>query len=243
MDPVSAVIASGLRTRMESLDMLANNISNSGTNGYKLDREIFSLYLSGDALENSAPSRMPVVEGTWTDFSQGTLQTTGSPTDIALSGEGLFAVQGRDGPLYTRNGAFQMSRDGKLITQEGYPLLGQGGRPVQLDAARDFTVDSQGIIRQQGAEAARLEIVAMPAKAALAKFGANFYKIAAGAPLAPAVNATVHQGKVETSNVGPAEAAVRLVSVLRQFEALQKALQMNSEMGKRAIEEVARPNA
>lgn len=244
MDPISAVIASGLRSRMESLDMLANNISNSGTTGYKVDREVFSLFLSEDGLENTSPSRMPLVEDTWIDFSQGTLQNTGNPTDMALSGEGLFTVQGKDGPLYTRNGSFQMAQNGNLITQEGYALVGQGGKPVQLDPTRDFTVDSQGILRQQGAEVGRLEIVTAPDKKALGKFGANYYKVAPGsAGLTPAVTTTVHQGKTESSNVGPAEAAVRLVSILRQFESLQKALQLTSDMGKKAIEDVARPNA
>src|SRR5690242_18395190 len=106
MDSLTALAASGLRARMESLDLLANNVANASTGGYKADREFYSLY-AGSAEENEGdPSTMPVIERPWTDHAQGTLQRTGNPLDLALDGKGFFAVDGPSGRLFTRNGSF-----------------------------------------------------------------------------------------------------------------------------------------
>src|ERR1700758_5179085 len=106
MDSLTAIAASGLRARMESLDLLANNVANASTGGYKADREFYSLYVAPEAQGSDAASTMPVIERPWTDLSQGLLQPTGNPLDLALSGNGFFTVQGPGGPLYTRNGGF-----------------------------------------------------------------------------------------------------------------------------------------
>src|SRR2546429_990989 len=107
MDPMTATAASGLRARMESLDLLANNVANASTGGYKADREFYSLYVAPEAADNNPLSTMPVIERPWVDHSQGTLHSIGNPLDLALSGRGFFAVNGPNGPLYTRNGNFR----------------------------------------------------------------------------------------------------------------------------------------
>jgi flagellar hook-basal body protein len=100
MDPLLISAASGMKARMESLDMLANNIANSGTSGFKADREFYNLY----------QQELPLVETRWTDFSQGTVLATGNPLNMALSGPGFFALNGPAGTVYTRNGNFQISK-------------------------------------------------------------------------------------------------------------------------------------
>src|SRR5579859_2921089 len=119
MDPISILAAGGIRSRMESLDLLANNLANAATSGYKSDREFYSLFTSDYAQGNT--STLPLVERKWTDFSQGLLQNTSNPMDVALSGNGFFAVNGPSGPLYTRNGSFQVGYSGNLSTSDGYP--------------------------------------------------------------------------------------------------------------------------
>ena len=99
MDNLTISAASGLRTRMESLDMLANNLANTETSGYKTDREFYNLYQSADAAEGGGEATLPVVERPWTDFSQGTLRVTGGSLDLALSGKGFFTVDGPSGSL------------------------------------------------------------------------------------------------------------------------------------------------
>ena len=94
MDPLTAIAASGLRARMESLDMLANNIANASTGGYKADREFYNLYTSPEAAGDDSLSTMPLIERPWVDHSQGILHTTGNALDVAISGKGFFAVDG-----------------------------------------------------------------------------------------------------------------------------------------------------
>src|ERR1035438_10458769 len=102
MDPMTVAAASGLRSRMESLDLLANNLANAATTGYKGDSEFYGLYTSAegrDPVSGEASFSLPSVERQWTDFSQGTMLPTGSPLDVAISGHGFLAVNGRSGPL------------------------------------------------------------------------------------------------------------------------------------------------
>ena len=129
MDPLYTTAASGLRSRLESLELLSNNLANTNTPGYKKDSEFYGLYRSQimnedpDGADPVTPS-LPFIERPWTDFRQGTIERTGNSGDLALSGQGFFAVQSPGGVLYTRNGHFQMSTDGQLQTAEGYALLG-----------------------------------------------------------------------------------------------------------------------
>jgi flagellar basal-body rod protein FlgF len=241
MDPLTAMAASGLRARMESLDLLANNVANTSTGGYKADREFYSLYTAPEGAEPDTPVTMPVIERPWTDFSQGTLQPTGNSLDLALSGAGFFAVDGPAGPLYTRNGSFRVDPGGRLVTEDGYAVRGSAGAPITIGPARGVDVDRDGVVRQDGAVVGRLEIVDFTSNAGLTKQGRSYFR-----PADPAVGPTVpqgvsvEQGKLEASNTGSAEAAVRLVSVMRQFEMLQRAASLASDMSRQAIQQVAK---
>jgi len=236
MDPLTATAASGLRARMESLDLLANNVANASTGGYKADREFYTLYADPEAQDSGSASRMPLIERPWIDLSQGLVHETGSPLDVALSGPGFFAVNGPSGPLYTRNGNFRLAAGGTLVTADGYPVRGTGGVPVALDSFRPVEIDADGTIRQDGVTLGKLEVLDFTS-AGLAKRGANYFRTTD--PAAPS-GASVEQGKLEASNTGSAEAAVRLVSVMRQFEMLQKAVTLGSEMNQQAVQQVAR---
>jgi flagellar basal-body rod protein FlgF len=241
MDPLTGAAASGLRARMESLDMLANNLANAETGGYKIDREFYSLYVAPEAAGAEAPVSMPVIERAWTDFSQGAIRPTGNPLDFALSGSGFFAVDGPAGPLYTRQGAFRLSSAGMLVTTEGYPVRLAGGRQLQTSSPAPLEVAPDGAVSQQGQPLGKLAVLNFTGSGALTKQGSSYFRPAdpSSTPL-PAADAQVQQGKLENSNVGTAESAVRLVSVMRQFEMLHKAITIGAEMNKKAVEEVAR---
>jgi flagellar basal body rod protein FlgG len=239
MDPISALAASGLRSRMESLDMLANNMANGSTAGYKADRESYSIYVSPEASDVD-PTVQPVIERHWTDFSQGLLQSTGNPLDLALSGKGLFAVNGPSGPLYTRNGSFQLSKDGTLQTSAGYPVRSVEGTPIKATSRDPVEISTDGTVKQKGQILGTLEIVSFPDTAALAKHGNTYFRNLDSKPVSGNDTTVVHQGKIESANVPAAESAVRLVGILRQFEMLQKAITLTGDMNRKAIEEVAR---
>jgi flagellar basal-body rod protein FlgF len=243
MDPISILAASGLRARMESLDMLANNLANAGTNGYKNDVEFYTLFTNeaADGGELGVPETLPMVDRHWTDFSQGLLQPTNNQLDLALDGKGFFTVTGGSGPMYTRNGSFKVSQQGDLVTQEGYPLTEVAGGKIQLDPALPVQVSSDGTINQGGQAVGQLQIVDFPDRTPLMKQGNNYYRNANPDVKPQAVPDTeVKQGAVETSNVKAPESAVHLIGILRQFEMLQKALNIAGEMNKQSIEQVAK---
>jgi len=242
MDQLSALAASGLRARMQSLDLLANNIANASTGGYKSDSEFYSLFASeaasGDAMD--APATAPMIQRQWTDFSQGLLEPTNNPLDFGISGKGFFAVQTASGPLYTRNGSFHIATDGSLVTRDGYSLLSKTGQPLTADAKQPVEVSLDGTVRQNGQALGQLQLVDFPDPSVLAKHGNNYFlNTAADAPV-DSENTQVYQGRVEASNVSAAQGAVRLVGVMRQFEMMQKAIAISSEMNSKAITEVAK---
>ena len=236
MDPISTAVASGMRARLDSLDMLANNMANASTAGYKVDREFYSLYRDAEA-EDGVLS--PVIEKPWTDYSQGTLQVTGRPLDLALNGKGFFAVNGPSGTLYTRNGSFQVAPSGDVVSAEGYAVRLTGGAAVRSTSSAPMEIGVDGTVRQSGVVLGQLELAEF-APGSLAKQGASLFRPIEGTQPLAASAVQVHQGKLEGSNVASAESAVRLVGILRQFEMLQKTITIGSEMNRRALEEVAR---
>jgi flagellar basal-body rod protein FlgF len=239
MDPITAIAASGLRARMESLDMLANNVANSSTGGYKADREFYSLYMAPEAEEAGESSVMPLIERPWTDLSQGAIQATGNSLDVALSGRGFFAVNGPHGTLYTRNGSLTTSATGNLVTAEGYPVRGAGGAALTLDASLPVQISKNGTVQQESGVVGQMEVVDFADAGALGKQGNNYF-VASPAAARATVSGGVEQGKLETSNTGAADAAVRLISVMRQFEMLQKAASLANDMSQKAIDQVAK---
>ena len=220
--------------------MLANNVANAATGGYKCDREFYSLYVAPDA-DSMPTATMPVIERPWTDFSQGLVSSTGNALDLALSGKGFFAVNGPGGPLYTRNGSFRLAKDGQLTTADGYPVRTTAGNSLTLQGSGAIQIAADGTVTQDGAAAGQLQIADFTSTAGLVKRGNNYFQAAdpSALPLA-ARGASIEQGQLEASNAGSSESAVRLISVMRQFEMLQKAVSLGAEMNRQAVEQVAK---
>lgn len=219
---------------MESLDLLANNVANSNTAGFKADREFYNLYREQD-------STLPTVERHFTDFGQGTMLNTGNSLDLALSGKGFFVVDAPSGPLYTRNGNFRLSPSGDVVTQDGQlvRVLRPDGKSAKLDPTLPVEIDPKGGVLQNGQTVGNVVVVDPGDNTRLVKTGSTYFKLEGPNPqlvTAP----EVHQGSLESANVPVAESAVRLVSVMRQFEMLQKAASLGSDMNRYAVEEVAK---
>ena len=251
MDSLTVSAASGMRALMDTLNMSANNLANSSTNGFKSDKEFYGLYTSAEAqaaadAEGYLASTNPVVQSQYTDFAQGMLVRTGNPLDLALNGKGFFAADGTSGPLYTRNGNFKLSPDGILVTHEGYPLrtinnVNNKNVPIQTQSNSPLTVTPEGEVQQDGVPLGTLELVNFSDTRVLSKQGNNYFRLEdpKSKPV-PVTETQVEQAKLEGSNVSTAGAAVRLVHVMRQFEMLQKAVSISGDMNKHAVEEVAR---
>jgi flagellar basal-body rod protein FlgF len=241
MDQISVMAAAGMQARMQSLDLVANNLANSSTGGYKSDGEFYTLFSSESAGEDaSGPSSVPMIQRQWTDFAQGLLEPTNNPLDFGLSGKGFFVVQGPSGPLYTRNGNFRFSNTGALITNEGYPLLQQNGQPFKANTALPLEVSREGEVTQSGKSLGHIKLSEFQNPAGLTKYGANYFTNTTGQDPVDATGAQTYQGKIEASNVSASHGAVRIVGLSRQFEMMQKAITISNDMNKQAIEEVAK---
>lgn len=247
MDNLTIAAASGLRSRMESLDLLANNLANTATAGFKRDLEFYSTYSSADSYDpaNGGPSStLPTVEKQWTDFSQGTIQVTGNPLDVALDGNGFLAVTGPHGTLYTRAGNLKVLASGALATSDSYPLESTTGGTIQIAPNQPITILPDGTVQQAGQSAGQINVVSFNSTNPLRKMGSTCFQNTDPKNLPEAApNVTVNQGKIEGSNVPVADAAMRLVGVMRQFEMLQKAVGVSNDMDTKTIQEVARVGA
>lgn len=246
MNDLGIAAASGLRARMENLAILANNLANASTSGYKSDRELYRTYWSdasssavGDSARQLGVS--PILEKQWIDFSQGAITATGVPTHLALNGPGFLSFQRNEEVVYSRDGHLQIRASGALVNGEGLPVLGVDGRPVQLDPAFPFEVRPNGEVWQAGASIGQIAMTEFPDVQKLERGGSNYFQVPKNDTSGRTAAATqVLQGNLEQSNTSPADTTVRMVNVLRQFEALQKALQIDSEMSRRLVEEAAR---
>ncbi len=245
MDPLSISAASGMRARMESLDMLANNLANATTVGYKSDREFYSLYSSAEASADSSQTpegadTAPVIEAPWTDLSQGVLRSTGNSLDLAIDGSGFFTVKGPRSNLFTRNGNFRLSPTGTLVTADGYAVLNANGGTIQSKTDAPFEITPDGSVSQQGQSLGQIGVVSFPSRAAINKQGANYFYQVDVNTKPTASDAQVYQGRLEDSNAGAAEGAIRLVGIMRQFEMLQRAAKIGADMDRQSVEQVAK---
>ncbi len=229
--------------------MLANNLANASTGGYKVDREFFGLYVSQGAQEADdtelvgSPDQLPVIEKQYTDFSQGMIHATDNPLDFAINGRGFFVVNGPTGPLYTRNGNFKLSSTGLLTNSDGMPVRAKGGGTIQTRSPGILDVAADGTVIQDGEALGQFDLVSFDEPKQLNKQGLNYFHNIDPKVVGTASDAHIYQGKLEGSNVGSAESSVRLISVLRQFEMLSKAVNIGADMDKQALQQVAGVNS
>ncbi len=230
---------------METLDLLANNLANSSSAGYKADQESYNLYFGDSAWDGylqgrPSSSEMPVIQQNWLDLSQGTLVSTSSSLDFALADPGFFVASTPSGPLFTRNGHFKVSKTGRIETQEGYAVQGQDGKDITVNPAARLTLGKTGELEQDGATVGQFKILAVDQADALTKRNGNYFQLNSGRISTNVVSPDLKQGSLETSNVPPTQLAVKLISVMRQFEMLQKAVLLAGQMNQRVVEDVAK---
>jgi flagellar basal body rod protein FlgG len=240
MNPALLTAAAGMRARMETLDVIGNNIANAGANGFKADQEFYRLFdaaLSWLGQGAAGRPEMPFVEGSRTDFRQGPLQTTGSTLDVALSGPGFLVVQTPQGELYTRNGSLQLDAQGTLHTSDGLPVLGVNRQPIALPREGELEISKNGVIEVRGLEVGQLLIEEFSQPHALKKVGHTLFSLQLGVEPSPAAQTTVQQGSLEGANVNVPESAVRLIAASRHFDMLRRTASLvGDEMEGQAVQ-------
>jgi flagellar basal-body rod protein FlgF len=232
------------------LDVISNNIANVNTNGFKSDRSLFEEFLTSGAHEDNFTGkdrRVSYVQdrGTFRDFSQGAVQQTGNPLDVAISGAGFMVVQAQGGERYTRDGNLQINSQGQLVTGSGNPVLGNSGPIVFQPTDHDIVVSADGTITVQEGAAhtdsirGKLRLVSFTDAQKLLKQGNDLYSADTGGAAQADTKSTFEQGFVEKSNVNSVLEMSHMVEVMRTYTNIANILQQQSDLHKNAIDKLA----
>jgi flagellar basal-body rod protein FlgF len=216
----------GLSAQTQALELIANNVANLNTTGYRGQQQTFQSLVASASGEfanplNRALNNFNVLGETRTDLSSGTLQATGNAPDLGIEGDGFFVVQTQTGPVYTRNGNFQISTVGQLLTQKGDPVLGDQG-PITVPSG-PLSISADGTVSVNGALVDKIRLVELAPGTSPVALGASYYS-APDKALQPATHSSVRQGMLEASNVNPVTAVVDLLAIQRRAEMLERAM-------------------
>jgi flagellar basal-body rod protein FlgG len=227
--------ASGLEAAQVRVNELSGNIANVSTPGFK---EILATQMDfgtevgvsfGDGGSAASIGRLSYgteAVGETIDRLQGPLMTTGNPTDLAITGDGLFVVGTPNGVAYTRAGNFVVGADGTLATQQGYPVLDTTGKPITAPGgASSLTVGPDGTVAGTGQ---RLAFISFPATG-LAMMGQNLFAMSGPVQPVAAGAGTIQQGSLEGSNVDMAASMTELISVQRTFQMSARSLSLQDQ--------------
>jgi len=226
-----------------------NNLANIDTPGFKKElllveaAEEKRLYrfseVGGSGYLGEMPFGVQPQNETATDFTQGRLESSGNPLDLAIEGDGFFVVDTPQGEAYTRAGNFTLSNEGVLITLGGYPVLGEGGE-IALPEGGQIVVDQTGRVSMAGMEVDRIRVVDFDDRSRLQRIGENLFVSDQNTLPEESQNFRIRQGYLEKSNLDMIEGMVTMIEAFREYEMNQRLLQTQDEALDRAVNEIAR---
>ncbi len=237
--------ATGMVNEQRRVDVLANNLANSSTTGFKAEGSTSEAFYDVLAYKNKETSEpfdarqlgamtLGVKTGeTYTEYSEGSFVTTGNDYDMALSGKGFFAIEftskaGEVSTKYTRAGDFIVNSAGELVNKNGDYVLDKNGQHIHLDPLVRPTMGLDGTIYQNGNAVATIQVQDFEDYNYLKKYGENYYDVIEGATPIEST-ATIYNGMLEASNVQTVKEMVNLISYQRAYETNQKMIQAHNE--------------
>lgn len=255
----------GMVNEMKRMDVLANNLANSDTYGYKKEGTTSHSFKNELAIKIKDTSNYGLPQGlgkmtygvhlgeTYTDWTEGSFKVTDNPTDLAIGGQGFFAIEfmdksGQTSVKYTRDGAFKVNAEGYLVTADGDHVLNATGALngdasqanwVRVDPNAEFSVNSLGYITQGNQIVGTIGVVDVDNYDYIEKYGENLYNISAGGNII-ASNAEIEQGALETSNVNVVNEMVNMITIQRAYEAGQKVITSIDDTLDKAVNNVGR---
>ena len=246
----------GMLNEQNRMDVLTNNLANAATTGYKKEGATSQSfddvlgYKIKDTSEYNLPKKMGVMNmgvkigETYTDYSQGAFRETGNTFDLALSGDGFFAVEftnrvGETSTKYTRDGAFTLTQDGYLVTKDGDYVLDKNGAHIHMDPLAQVSIDRTGAIFVDGMHTQDVQVTNFQDLNYLSKYGENLYTPLEGATEI-VTNAQVYSGYLEQSNVSVVNEMVQMISVSRAYETNQKIVQTMDDSLDKAVNDLGR---
>ncbi len=227
MDSGFYAAMTGLVARSQALDTASANLANAQTPGYRAEREYFRSVLLGpdahDSQLGATVNNYGLLGGDNLSMSQGAMQVTGNPLDLAIEGQGFFALQTANGIRYTRDGSFHRSQKGSLVSQQGEPVLNPKGKPIALPPG-SVSIGADGTISVAGGAAGEVAVFTFAEGTQLMPEGTNRYIAPPKAKALLSTDAAIHQGALESANEDVVQGTVDLIMMQRQFEMMQKAL-------------------
>jgi flagellar basal-body rod protein FlgF len=221
---------------MREMGVVANNIANTSTSGFRREGVVFSEFVS--ALDEDPSLSMAHASGRHVDLSQSTISQTGGKFDFAIQGDGFFLIDTPQGQRLTRAGSFTPSAEGELVTPDGYRLLDAGGAPIFVPPdAKDVALASDGTLSAGGQPIAQVGLWQPTDPLTLRHQSGTMFE---GGALEPAEGATVLQGMLEDSNVEPVSEIARMIEVQRAYELGQKFLDAEDERVRGVIQTLGR---
>ena len=219
------------------MNVVANNVANMNTTGFKSEQVLFAKYVMPVAKDQGfrAPDQPLIYTQDWTtinDFSAGAIAQTGNDLDVALQGKGFLTVQTPDGERYTRAGALQLNNQGLLVDNNGYAVLGQGGQIRFAPNETDIRFSQDGTVSSSAGAKGNLRIVEFADPQILAREGNNLYS--GGTPIA-ASETKIVQGALEKSNVSSVLQIAEMIRVNRSYQSMAKLVQRQDELRRSAI--------
>lgn len=226
------------------LDVIANNIANADTSGFKVEDTLTKTEAkAAPRTRQSDAIKFVIDDGVARDFGQGGLNRTSSPLDLAIEGQGFFTVNTTAGPRYTRDGRFTLDSTGRLTTQAGVPVAGAGGGEILVDPLLGpVTIAKDGTVSQGINIIGKVEVSRFDDMSSLRKDGDNLFRNVSNQAAQAAPDARVHQGMLESSNVKTIEQVTRLIEVNRAYDSISKMMADTSDLSRRSIERIGKLN-
>lgn len=236
---------SGLRAQSDALEVIANNLANVNTTGFKEERAFYSLLeesLESGQAQNEIGrtiNRSVRVQGSL-NTSEGSLVPTNRDLDIAITGQGFLVVQAPQGIRYTRNGHLVLNAQSILTTSEGFPVLGVSGRPITLGPGK-IQISGDGTVTLDNSPVDQLKLTAFGDISKLDQEGSSLFIYRGDPGSLKAADATVKSGYLEQSNVNAVASVVRMIEIMRHFEAIQKSVNLlMNDINAKAIDKLGR---
>ncbi|OHB34708.1 MAG: flagellar basal-body rod protein FlgF [Planctomycetes bacterium GWA2_39_15] len=233
--------ASSMVSQGDYQAVIARNLANINTTGYKKNVAVFQSFISSTSNQdqtNTTTGTGSSLGTIATDFSQGMLEYTGNDLDISIKGDGFFTVQASDGSiLYTRKGQFVLSRDMKIVTADGWSLLGNGGEIQLPQNAKSVTIKGNGSIVADGKEIGKIRIVKVSKLSTLESVGGCAYKLSDNAPQPEdSTDSEIANRYLEKSNVNAVDEMVNMIANMRGYQIGHKVTDSIDETLKKLIQ-------